>query len=103
MARSNIDNQNRDRRGLASADPDTRKRVARAGGQATAKSHGSQFYHEIGRAGGNARKRQMRKQGESYQDLGQRGGETTADEFKETGFYEVIGHLGGSKKGGKNR
>lgn len=53
--------------------------VGQIGGKATAKTHGVQFYHEIGRLGGRR----------------------TAQEYKDTGFYQAIGYKGGKSKSKK--
>src|SRR5215469_2920883 len=42
------------RRGFASMDPDQQRRIARMGGEATARTHGHDFYEEIGQEGGEA-------------------------------------------------
>ena len=52
--------------------------AGRKGGQHTAKTHGHEFYEEIGRKGG------------------QKGGETTSRKYGHE-FYEEIGHKGGQK------
>src|ERR1700746_2580594 len=42
------------RRGFASMDPEQQRRIARMGGEATARTHGRDFYEEIGHEGGEA-------------------------------------------------
>lgn len=54
------------------------------GGEKTAKTHGHEFYHEIGEKGGH------------------KGGEATAKTHGHE-FYEKIGHKGGEKGGPKVR
>ena len=47
----------RDNRGLASADPETRERVARMGGEAVVQKYGAEHMAEIGRRGGESSRR----------------------------------------------
>lgn len=52
------------------------------GGEETAKTHGHEFYEEIGHKGG--------------EKGGKKGGETTKEKYGHE-FYEEIGHKGGQK------
>ena len=60
----------------------TVKEAGHKGGEETAKTHGPEFYHEIGEKGGHI------------------GGEHTAKTHGKE-FYEEIGHKGGEKGGHK--
>lgn len=57
----------------------------------------------FGQRGGQARKRQMQQSGESYEELGRRGGTATAEEYGSE-FYSKIGREGGkrSRRGRKS-
>ena len=89
----------------------TVEEAGRMGGQKVKAQRGSEFYSEIGKKGGVARK----SQGADYKDLGKRGGEARKEQgadYRELGrkggetvkerhgpeFYSRIG-----KKGGKAR
>lgn len=56
--------------------------AGRRGGEKTARTHGHEFYEEIGHKGGAAG--------------GHKGGETTKEKYGHE-FYEAIGHRGGQK------
>jgi len=56
--------------------------AGRRGGEKTSKTHGHEFYEEIGHKGG--------------EKGGHKGGETTAERHGHE-FYEEIGHKGGEK------
>lgn len=63
--------QNNDKRGLASADEETRKRVAKAGGEATKQSRGEGFYEKIGSEGGKT----VSQDREHMSEIGKKGAE----------------------------
>ena len=53
---SGMSNNKKSKRGLASADAETRRRVASAGGN----SHDSTFFSQIGRIGGSRKSKKRR-------------------------------------------
>ena len=83
---------NTSRRGFGSMDPEQRRRIARLGSQATARSHGREFYEDIGRRGGERVREEYGP--EFYEDIGRRGGETVSEEYGPE-FYSQIGRRGG--------
>ncbi|MFA7253607.1 MAG: KGG domain-containing protein [Patescibacteria group bacterium] len=60
----------------------TVREAGRKGGDETSRTHGHEFYEEIGRKGGEAG--------------GHKGGEATKEKYGHE-FYEEIGHKGGQK------
>ena len=61
----------------------------------TPTSHGSEFYREIGRRGGLARKKQLGAGG--YADLGRKGGEARKGQLGSEG-YALLGRRGGEAR-----
>ena len=66
----------------------------RAGRKGIAAKHGPDFYREIGRRGGQARKRQLGAAG--YADLGRKGGEARKGQLGSEG-YAQLGRKGGRR------
>ena len=62
---------------------------------ATPVSHGPEFYREIGRRGGQARKKQLGAGG--YADLGRKGGEARKSQLGSEG-YAQLGRRGGEAR-----
>ena len=92
---------NDDKRGLASADEETRERVAKAGGEARkekAESGEAPSYEEIGHMGGEKVKEE--RGSEFYHDIGKKGGEARKEKAEkgEAPSYEEIGRIGGESK-----
>src|SRR5215212_2863150 len=77
-------------RGLAAANPETRSRVAKAGGDARAQDKDG--LREAGRKGGETVKAEYGVQ--FYQSIGEKGGETVKQE-RGPEFYSLIGRKGG--------
>jgi len=86
----------RDRRGLASANEETRRNVARMGGAAVAREYGPEFFSRIGRKGGETTAREYGP--EFYSEIGHKGGQTVARE-RGREFYQEIGREGGRARG----
>jgi general stress protein YciG len=80
-------------RGLASADEETRKRVAKAGGEARAQD--KEGLSEAGRKGGE--KVAEERGSEFYREIGEKGGEKVKEE-KGPEFYKEIGKKGGEAR-----
>ena len=66
----------------------------RAGRKGIAAKHGPDFYREIGRRGGQARKKQLGAAG--YADLGRKGGEARKGQLGSEG-YAQLGRKGGRR------
>lgn len=82
---------NSSRRGFGSVDPEQRRRIARTGGQAKARSHGHEYYEDVGRSGETVRDEYGP---EFYEDNGRRGGQRVRAEYGPE-FYSQIGRKGG--------
>jgi len=67
------------------------------GGEATASTHGREFYEEIGHKGGEARKEQLGPEG--YSELGHKGGQRVKELIEEGKQAES----GGEESGGGKR
>jgi general stress protein YciG len=72
------------------------------GGEATARTHGHEYYHEIGEKGGHkgGEKTAETHGHEFYEKIGEKGGHIGGEHTAETHgheFYEKIGHKGGQK------
>jgi general stress protein YciG len=80
----------RAKRGLASANEETRARVARAGGEA--RSHDRDSLRDAGRKGGESVKAEYGI--EFYQTIGEKGGESVKQKYG-VDFYREIGGKGG--------
>ncbi|HEY9722004.1 MAG TPA: KGG domain-containing protein, partial [Oscillatoriaceae cyanobacterium] len=59
----------------------TVREAGRKGGEATASTHGPEFYSEIGHMGGEARKQELGHEG--YVELGQKGGQKVRELIEE--------------------
>jgi len=70
----------------------------RAGRKGIAAKHGPDFYREIGRRGGQARKKQLGAAG--YADLGRKGGEARKGQLGSEGDAK-IGRKGGEARKGQ--
>ena len=81
------------KRGLAAANSDTRLRVAKAGGEARANDR--EGLSEAGRRGGEVVKE--RYGAEFYSEIGKRGGETVKQE-RGPEYYSTIGRKGGEAR-----
>ena len=81
------------KRGLAAANSDTRLRVAKAGGEARANDR--EGLSEAGRRGGEVVKE--RYGAEFYSEIGKRGGETVKQE-RGAEYYSAIGRKGGEAR-----
>ena len=81
------------KRGLAAANSDTRLRVAKAGGEARANDR--EGLSEAGRRGGEVVKE--RYGAEFYSEIGKRGGETVKQE-RGAEYYSTIGRKGGEAR-----
>ena len=81
------------KRGLAAANSETRLRVAKAGGEARANDR--EGLSEAGRRGGEVVKE--RYGAEFYSEIGKRGGETVKQE-RGTEYYSTIGRKGGEAR-----
>jgi len=79
----------------------TVEEAGRKGGVTTRKTHGREFYQEIGRKGGEERAREIREEGispetrEKLSEAGRKGGEATR-ETRGREFYQEIGRKGGT-------
>jgi general stress protein YciG len=78
------------KRGLAAANPETRNRVAKAGGEARAQDR--EGLSVAGRRGGEAVKEHYGS--EFYREIGEKGGGTVKERYG-TEFYREIGKRGG--------
>lgn len=78
----------------------TTQEAGRKGGEATARSHGKEFYQEIGKKGGETVKQKYGP--EFYSEIGEKGGETVSQDRK---HMAKIGRKGGehSHGGGRNQ
>ena len=81
------------KRGLAAANPETRMRVAKAGSEARALDR--EGLSEAGRRGGEVVKE--RYGSEFYSEIGRRGGETVKQE-RGAEYYSTIGRKGGEAR-----
>ena len=81
------------KRGLAAANSETRLRVAKAGGEARAND--KEGLSEAGRRGGEVVKE--RYGAEFYSEIGKRGGETVKQE-RGAEYYSTIGRKGGEAR-----
>src|SRR5215211_5356820 len=81
------------KRGLAAANSETRLRVAKAGGEARANDR--EGLSEAGRRGGEVVKE--RYGAEFYSEIGKRGGETVKQE-RGAEYYSAIGRKGGEAR-----
>ena len=81
------------KRGLAAANSETRLRVAKAGGEARANDR--EGLSEAGRRGGEVVKE--RYGAEFYSEIGKRGGETVKQE-RGAEYYSTIGRKGGEAR-----
>jgi len=59
----------------------TVQEAGRKGGEATASTHGREFYEEIGQKGGETRKEQLGPEG--YSELGHKGGQRVKELIEE--------------------
>ncbi len=79
----------------------TVEEAGRKGGVTTRKTHGREFYQEIGKKGGEERAREIREEGispetrEKLSKAGRKGGEATR-ETRGREFYQEIGRKGGT-------
>ena len=76
---------NGSRRGFGNMDPEQRRRIARMGGRATARSHGHEFYEDIGRRGGETFSEEYGP--EFYSQIGRRGGRARWEEEDDEDDY----------------
>ncbi len=76
----------------------TVQEAGRLGGRKVRDERGSEFYQEIGRKGGEARK----QQGVDYHELGRMGGQKVKEE-RGAEFFSDIGRKGGEARHGTGR